>query len=541
MRRVVVLFLVLFASLIVFAGCSTVNSGLMSISTSAPISTGTLMPTSSPVPTATAVTSHTPISSATSMTSAMPSSTPTITSAPTSTPSTSTSLPTATPTPSIPTGVAISGITQTTANITWDVSIGSSSYTISYGTDSSATNLGTVVTADANYNLSGLTANTVYYVKVMAANTSGNSAYSLVGSFTTVDPSNWGALGAGLNGTVKALAYDSNHNAVYVGGQFTSIHGGSANTLNYIAKWNIGSNSWSTLGTTGLNSYVNALAYDSTNNILYAGGDFTSTYEVYNNKLNHIAKWDGSHWTAVGSGSNYSVNALVCDSSGNVYIGGQVGTLEGNPVYGVAKWNGVTWEPSTRLNGLVNAITYDTINNLLYVGGNFSCTVDDGETLNHIAIWNLTTKQWISLNCNWTTAYVYSFYFDSTTDSLYASGYFWNTLTGGFGLVRLNGGNWNTMGPNLNSYAYTIAVNPINRMLYVGGDFDSSYGGVPNTLNRVCKLGGSDWMPLGRGIIDYASTVNAMVFDSVGNLYSGGSFYWAGEGLSVNNIARWGR
>ena len=63
---------------------------------------------------------------------------------------------------------------------------------------------------------------------------------------------------------------------------------------NCIAKWD--GSAWSALGS-GMNGYVSALAVSGTN--LYAGGGFTTAGGV---PANRIAKWDGSAWSALGSG-----------------------------------------------------------------------------------------------------------------------------------------------------------------------------------------------------------------------------------------------
>ena len=90
----------------------------------------------------------------------------------------------------------------------------------------------------------------------------------------------WSALGSPTNGVnfdVYAIAVSGSN--VYVGGQFTQAGGSSAN---YIAKWN--GSSWSALGS-GMDGTVYALAVSGTD--VYAGGNFTT---AGSNPANRIAK-----------------------------------------------------------------------------------------------------------------------------------------------------------------------------------------------------------------------------------------------------------
>ena len=95
-----------------------------------------------------------------------------------------------------------------------------------------------------------------------------------------------------------------------------------------IAKWD--GSTWSALGS-GMNGdvCVNALAVSGTN--LYAGGSFTTAGGV---PANNIAKWDGSAWSALGSGmgwrTTWYVYALAVSGT-NLYAGGYFTNAGGVP------------------------------------------------------------------------------------------------------------------------------------------------------------------------------------------------------------------
>ena len=133
----------------------------------------------------------------------------------------------------------------------------------------------------------------------------------------TFSDANWISMGGypGANGTVYALAVDGSGN-LYAGGDFTLI-GDVAPSR--IAKWN--GSAWSALGG-GAQNTVFALAVSGTD--LYVGGLFTSVYSSGTTSVGstkYIAKWNGSAWSALGSGANSTVRALAL-SGANLYVGG---------------------------------------------------------------------------------------------------------------------------------------------------------------------------------------------------------------------------
>src|SRR5207249_3437752 len=96
-------------------------------------------------------------------------------------------------------------------------------------------------------------------------------------------------------------------------------------TANNIAEWN--GSSWSALGSGlgGASPRVNALVVSRAD--LYVGGDFQT---AGGNSANRVARWDGSGWSSLGSGMNDSVLALAV-LGGELYAGGLFTAAGANP------------------------------------------------------------------------------------------------------------------------------------------------------------------------------------------------------------------
>jgi len=185
----------------------------------------------------------------------------------------------------------------------------------------------------------------------------------------------------GVDGIVHALAiYDSN---LIVAGEFTIAGGVSAN---YIASWD--GTFWSALGT-GMNDWV--LALTVYNNQLIAGGEFTTAGDA---AATYIASWDGTSWSAMGTGMGgttipYVYALTVYDSQ--LIAGGNFITAGGMTANYIASWDGTSWSAlGTGMNRFVLALTVNnTPTPQLIVGGSFMTA--GGVTANRIASWNGTS------------------------------------------------------------------------------------------------------------------------------------------------------
>ncbi len=160
-----------------------------------------------------------------------------------------------------------------------------------------------------------------------------NAAY-----FSKYDGINWTSLGADLGdrgvSSVAVIGSD-----VFVSGGFTTI--GSL-TVNRVAKWN--GSSWSALGNGlpagGFGISGARLAVDGTD--LVAVGDFTVASGGTGDR---IARWNGTAWSALGTGLNGIAGTIVA-AGGDVLVGGGFTTAGCNSSPYFARWRQTVWTAS---------------------------------------------------------------------------------------------------------------------------------------------------------------------------------------------------
>jgi hypothetical protein len=139
------------------------------------------------------------------------------------------------------------------------------------------------------------------------------------------------------------------------------VVGGYHYSWNHIAQWN--GSAWTTVGT-GVNDGIEDLTvYEGD---LIAGGWFTA---AGGGPASSIARWNGSSWSEFGGGLGNSVQNL--EVSGNdLYVGGNFNSLTGDPNY-IARWDGAAWRPlGSGLLGAPLALLADEATGKLWVGGN---------------------------------------------------------------------------------------------------------------------------------------------------------------------------
>ena len=258
-------------------------------------------------------------------------------------------------------------------------------------------------------------------------------------TFDIVGPSNF----PGVSSQINTMVFDSNGN-LYIGGGFSATNSGT--TLNRITWWNPSNPTvWNPLGgsgaTAGLNGNVNTMVFDSNGN-LYIGGSFTASSS--GTTLNRITWWNPSNptvWNPLGgsgatAGFKGTVNTMVFDSNGKLYIGGDFSaTSSGILCNGIVRYDPSTnsWDalgnklsPSTTTSTVVNSLVIYN-NNILFVGGLISSV--NGVSSIGVCKYDISTSTWYPINIFPTGITVTIQVLKVIDDYLYIGGSFTQTLT----------------------------------------------------------------------------------------------------------------
>jgi hypothetical protein len=120
------------------------------------------------------------------------------------------------------------------------------------------------------------------------------------------------------------------------------------------------------------------------NGDLLAGGTFDTAGGA---PAANIARWNGTSWSPLGSGTNAAVHALAQLPSGDIVAGGEFFIAGGSSIRNLARWNGASWstlgEPDSRVWSLATLANGD-----LAVGGDFQHIA---QAPGSFALWNGTS------------------------------------------------------------------------------------------------------------------------------------------------------
>lgn len=367
----------------------------------------------------------------------------------------------------------------------------------------------------------------------------------------------WTELGGGVDNPTSNEFVDSlcvaddpvEGSVLYVGGGFQTAGGTPAKS---IARWN--GTSYAPLGA-GVNGIVRDMVIHDDGMGggpgLFVAGTFGSVGGVV---APRVAKWDGTSWSALGSGvgpdQQYGVMALASvnleDSMQNgLWAGGSFTRSARQPLSDLARWDGAYWHAiGDGLDAIVTTFCRhdDGTGPSLFVAGGFRRGGE--ETLNRVGRWK--DGQWSALGAGMGSGTVYALASASpggtSTPALFAGGTF--TVANGVaanGIAQWNGLLWSALGGGVSGTVYALVEFDDGRgggpALYVGGEFETADGVV---VNHVARWDGVSWTALAGGTNGAVQSL-AVHDDGSGSgpmLYAGGAFTHAGE-VDALHVARW--
>jgi len=264
---------------------------------------------------------------------------------------------------------------------------------------------------------------------------------------------------------------------------------------------------WAPVGGITTSMPFRGIAKDSSGNLILGSANGNSMALPGGVTTVGIAKWNGTNWSAFGSGLSGMVYRIAFDNNGVMYAGGTF-TLSGSTTLNkIARWSGTSWEPlGTGVDGTVWDIVFDA-NNTLYCAGTFNNA--GGVAANKFAKWD--GSSWSALGAGVTATDGRALLVSGNT--LYIGGVI--TAVGGvaaYGAAKYDIPS-NTLSPmtglNIGSTVYDMIIAP-DGSLYVGGN-----------LTSYCqRWDGSSWSVPGSGI---SSSVFAFSRDASTGIYATGS------------------
>lgn len=358
-------------------------------------------------------------------------------------------------------------------------------------------------------------------------------------SITLAADCDWSPLGTGAGPAAYGCAALDDGSVVFGG----SLNGIDGQFVNRIAIWD--GSTWSEPGN-GVNGFVRSIVALPGGGFI-AGGQFT---QAGNMNAGLIARWDGTQWHAFGDGLDAgSCRAILNTGDGEVIAAGSFLQADNQPAWGIAKWDGVQWnklgnntvgggfagwftpEPSpTMAQDLIELPNGDIV-----ACGNF--TQVDGMPIRGIARWD--GVQWHALGTGLNN--VPRAMTLLPNGDLMVAGIFGEA--GGVacnGLAIWDGSTWSPVGDGLNgtngSSPWDLETTAQGKVILSG--FFHMVDSVPANNIAIYDPASDEWSALGTGMIPAIQTT---VWDATvatdGTIYAGGQFSSAGGNSDAWNVA----
>ena len=339
----------------------------------------------------------------------------------------------------------------------------------------------------------------------------------------TFDGTNWHALNEGNLGSVRTFAEMPNGDLI-VGGNFTALDGV---LVDNIARWN--GTSWASLG----NSFaspamtVHCLTTLANGDLLAGGFLFAGTTGSF---IRGLARWQGTSWSPIGAGIGFvggdsTVYAIQEMPNGDLIVGGSFTQVDGVPMQHIARWNGAAWAAvGGGMNVAVRALAL-LPNGDLVAGGDF--TQAGGNPAAHIARFDgiIWSAMGAGFNHRCHTLHVRANGELLAGGDLTASGTVFPK-----GIARWTGTTWDRLGDGANNTVHAIASMP-NGDLIAGGRFTTA-DDLP--ANRLARWDGFSWVAIDDGLKGNSSAaVYALLVQADATLRIGGQFLLADGAVSV--------
>ena len=281
-----------------------------------------------------------------------------------------------------------------------------------------------------------------------------------------------------------------------------------------------------------IDGYARVLAVAS-NGDVYVGGYFPVAGGI---AANHVARWDGRTWHALGDGITATtfefaidyfwatpVQAIAAAPSGEVYVGGQFSAVDGAPAANVARWNGSAWSPlGVGLPGMVTALTVGP-DGAVYAG--YGSTIATGQGSPRVARWDGAAWTVMAEANGDVRALLFG-----PDGALYVGGEF-QTIGGTTSpyLARWSGSAWSPVGAGITGCSAprcgVFALTSYDGQLYIGGEFNQVGA---RRADRVARWTGSEWFGFNDGLSFGAPRrVEGLAVDA-GGVYTAMMEYYAG-------------